>query len=338
MPHQRNRFPKRIINGSWQYAGGHGRVTQAEALKTFRYAVEQGLNYFDTADIYTGVEELLGTFIRRNKKIADRIHVHTKFVPDKDVLPVVDRRYVEKAIDRSLKRLHKDRIDLVQFHWWNYRVDRFVEVAGYLDGLRRKGKIRRIGVTNFDVSHLKKILDAGISVVSNQVQFSLLDHRPEHGMTRFAKRNDIDLLCYGTLAGGYFSEQFLGNRKPTNPPNRSLVKYGLIINEFGGWPLYQKLLRVLNDIATKHRVSIANVAAKYVLEQESVTAVIIAARAKEHIHENVKVPRLKLDREDHDLIGNVLKRSKWRDGEIYDRERDPRSRHYRIMKYNLSQV
>ena len=90
------------------------------------------------------------------------IQIHTKYVPDLDMLDKVDFQYTEKIIDRSLRRLNRDVLDMVQFHWWDYDVPGCVETAGYLCRLKEKGKIRNISVTNFDTAHLAELVDAGI--------------------------------------------------------------------------------------------------------------------------------------------------------------------------------
>ena len=116
---------------------------------------EAGIDTFDCADIYTGVEELIGAFrpeyARRHGAAAlRRVKVHTKCVPDLDRLASIDRAYVRAIVDRSLKRLACERLDLVQFHWWDYAVPGCVEAAFWLDELRREGKIDLLGGTNFD--------------------------------------------------------------------------------------------------------------------------------------------------------------------------------------------
>ncbi len=84
----------------------------------------------------------------------------------------------------------------------------------HLEGLRKAGKIRHIALTNFDVPHLQQILDAGVQIVSNQVQYSVLDRRPEQGMATFCEAHGIALLCYGTIAGGFLTERYLDEPEP----------------------------------------------------------------------------------------------------------------------------
>ena len=178
---------------------------------------------------------------------ADPVQVHTKYVPDLDRLPTHSRADVTRGIDRSLARLGVDRLDLVQLHWWDYDVPGYVEAAAWLDDMRRAGKIRHLGLTNFDQQRLREIVAAGIPIVSHQVQYSVLDRRPAERDGRTVRATDgIGLLCYGALAGGFLSKRYLGRADPTPPlENRSLVKYRLIIDEFGGWDRFQNLLAAL---------------------------------------------------------------------------------------------
>ena len=157
----------RIINGGWQLSAGHGRaqIDKEAFFDDMLCLVEAGFTSFDCADIYTGVEELLGGFVQEyRRRTGDtelrNLQIHTKFVPDSDMLPNITKAYVAGVIDRSLKRLCVERLDLVQFHWWDYEIRRYIDAAGWLLDLQHEGKIRHLGVTNFDVEHLRHIVDA----------------------------------------------------------------------------------------------------------------------------------------------------------------------------------
>ena len=124
------------------------------------------------------------------------------------------RDVVERAVDRSLTRMGVEALDLLQFHWWEYGDDRYLEALGHLDDMRREGKIRHLGLTNFDTEHLGRILDAGIPVVSNQVQYSLVDRRPAARMAAVCEARGVGLLTYGTVCGGLLSERYSGQPEP----------------------------------------------------------------------------------------------------------------------------
>ncbi|OGE32326.1 aldo/keto reductase [Candidatus Daviesbacteria bacterium RIFCSPHIGHO2_02_FULL_36_13] len=323
----------KILKGGWQLAGGHGPIDRKSAIEDMPIFVQTGITTFDFGDIYTGVEELIGEFIRQHG--AKDVQLHTKYVPDLDTLPSVDRPYTERVIDRSLSRLGIDTLDLVQFHWWDYSVPRYIDVAQHLVDLQRSGKIRNIGVTNFDVPRLKELVEAGIPIVTNQVQYSVLDQRPEHGMVEFCQQQGIKLLCYGTVAGGFLSERYLGVPEPREPlENRSLTKYKLIVDDFGGWELFQEMLTTLAIVAKKHRVSMTNVATRFVLDKPQVAGIIIGARNTNHLEDNLRVFDFDLDEEDNRLLESVIRKSPGIQGDTYALERDINDRHGRIMHYN----
>jgi aryl-alcohol dehydrogenase-like predicted oxidoreductase len=326
----------RIIKGGWHLAGDHGPIDPDQAQRDMAAFVDAGITTFDCADIYTGVEQLIGSFRRAYPSHAKRVQVHTKFVPDLSDLQVADRAYVETIIDRSLTRLGQERLDLVQFHWWDYSIPRFVEVAFELDRLRRAGKIARIGLTNFDVPHVAQLVDAGVPVASHQIQYSLLDDRPNLGMVEYCGSKGIALLCYGTVSGGFLSERWLGKPAPRDLSNRSLIKYKLIVDDFGGWDLFQDLLRVLQRIALKHGVDIASVASRAILDRSQVAAAIVGAINTSHLAAHAKIGALLLDADDLSSIDAVTRRRRGPLGDIYQLERDRTGPHGRIMRYELN--
>ena len=332
----------RIILGGWQFAGGHGPVDKNLALQDMAAFARAGITTFDCADIYTGVEELIGKFIRKNKSAFNSgslppIQIHTKYVPDLENLPSLTKTNTEAIIDRSLKRLGIERLDLVQFHWWDYSVSGYIEAASHLLELMWTGKIRYIGATNFDAFYLKKMLEAGIPIVSNQIQYSVLDHRPEGKMVKLAQDYSFSLLCYGTIAGGFLSDRWLHTIEPLQSlENRSLIKYRLIIEEFGGFDLFQNLLATLRKIADKYNVDIAEVAARYIIQKPAVGGIIIGARNTCHLEKIKKIGSFKLEEEDLHIIHSVVDRAQGVSGPVFGLERDRTGPHGEIMKYNLN--
>lgn len=332
----------RVIRGGWQLAGGHGDVDRQAAVDDLMATAEAGITTFDCADIYTGVEEIIGAFRaaygkRHGAQALSNIRVHTKFVPDLEVLPTISKAYVEKVIDTSLARLRIERLDLVQFHWWDYAQPGWLETAGWLDELRRAGKIERISGTNFDAAHIEAIADTGVPVTSVQVQYSLLDDRPARRMSDAAAHLSFKLLCYGTVAGGFLSDRWLGKAEPAEPlENRSLTKYKLIIDDAGGWDWFQSLLSALRKVADRHGSDIATVASRAVLGFDHVAGVIVGARNRAHLDANLAIGALRLDDADMAVLAPVLAGRRALDGEVYELERDRTGRHGAIMKYNLN--
>ncbi len=235
----------------------------------------------------------------------------TKWVPR----PMyISRAVVEQAINISLRRMGVERLDMLQFHWWDYSDQGYLDALKHLADLCAAGKIRYLGLTNFDTRRLELIVKAGIPVVSNQVQFSLVDRRPEIKMLKFCREHQISLLTYGTLCGGLLSEKYLNQPEPSPYAldTASLRKYKQMIDQWGGWALFQELLTALHQIAAKHGTSIANVAVRYILDKPTVAGVIAGVRLglSEHRADTARVFDLTLEAADVDHIHAITSRSR----------------------------
>ncbi|MCY4168642.1 MAG: aldo/keto reductase [Rhodobacter sp.] len=331
----------RIIKGGWQLSGDHGAVDADRAIFDMVRFVDAGVIAFDCADIYAGVEEMIGRFRAvlartRGRDALDRVKVHTKYVPDRDSLAGLTLRDVEASIDRSLMRLGLDRLDLVQFHWWDYAVSGYVDAAAHLGALRDKGKIDLIGVTNFDAERLAELCGA-IDVATAQVQYSLLDRRASEDFAALAKGKQVSLFAYGVLAGGFLSDVWLGRPDPGfDFDNRSLVKYRLIIEEFGGWALFQDLLATLRAVADRNGSDVSAVALRITLDSPDVAATIVGSRYANRLRRILRAFEIELGSGDRREIEAVRRRSTGPRGPVYGLEREVDGRHGRIMKYNLN--
>ena len=326
----------RVAKGNWQLAAKHGApYAQSDAVEDMRRFVEAGIDTFDCADHYVGVEETIGVFRRRYPELARTLRVFTKYAPDMASLARLQRGDVERAVHTSLERLGVEQLDLVQFHWWDYDIPGCVQAMQWLQECRRAGKIAHLGTTNFNVARLREIVDGGVELLTNQLQYSLLDHRPEDAMAAFCREHGIQLLCYGTIAGGFLSDRWLGQPDPVPPyANRSLVKYRLIIEEFGGWEAYQALLRTLAGIAGKHGSSISAVAARHVLDRPQVAAALVGAKDSRHLEDTLAIFSLQLDAEDRARLAAHTAAAPGPRGDCYDLERDKESIHAKIMQMN----
>jgi aryl-alcohol dehydrogenase-like predicted oxidoreductase len=258
-------------------------------------------------------------------------------VPDINLLSEVDYAYTEKIIDRSLKRLGRDTLDLVQFHWWDYDVPGCLETAGYLAQLKDKGKIRNVAVTNFDTEHFAQLIDAGIPIVSFQSQYSVFDRRPEKKLLEYCKSKNVPLLCYGTISGGFLAEKWIG-KLSADPETRSQVKYLQVIEDTLGWDGYQELLLLLDKIAKNHAVKIAHIAAKYILNQSGVGAAIIGVRNSNHVESNALIFSFDLEETEIQEIKKFLDNYKIVEGEPFEQERTVGSKYRNIMKMNLNET
>jgi aryl-alcohol dehydrogenase-like predicted oxidoreductase len=213
----------------------------------------------------------------------------------------------------------------------------WLDAAQHLGDLQRAGAIRHLGLTNFDTAHVAAVLDAGVPIVSHQVQVSLLDRRALRDMATLCTAHEIGLLAYGALAGGFFHERWLGAPEPQAPfENRSLVKYKLIIDEFGGWDAFQQLLAAMSDIARAHDRTIGAVAVRAVLDEPAVAAVIVGARHAQHLPATLSALTFTLTDTERATLRALIDAAPGPAGDVYGLERDPGGPHAGIMRYNLN--
>ncbi len=292
----------RVLTGLWQIAdlersGPLDVETTARAMSAY---VEAGFTTFDMADHYGSAEDIAGAFATRTDT---EIQLLTKWVPKPGSYSPEE---VRGAVKTSLDRLQVEAIDLLQFHAWRYSDPAWLDCLFALEELRTEGLIRHLGLTNFDAAHLDMVASSGIGVATNQVSYSLIDQRAAGAMTDVCRKHGVQLLAFGTLAGGLLTERWLGADDPGDVGLKtwSEMKYRRFIEAAGGWGRFQALLGTLDEVAVKHDVSMANVVARVILDRPAVAGVIIGARLgrSEHIEDNLRLSELSLDDEDREAI------------------------------------
>jgi aryl-alcohol dehydrogenase-like predicted oxidoreductase len=303
----------RVLNGMWQVAGGHGRIDRAKALDSMHAHVADGFTTWDLADHYGPAEDLVGAYRRRYSSppgALPNLQFLTKWVPRPGPMT---GSVVADAVATSRRRMETDTLDLLQFHWWEYSDRRYLDALAHLAELRDAGAIRHLGLTNFDTERLAHIRERGIAIVSNQVQFSLIDRRPEVRMAPWCRERGVHLLAYGALCGGLLSDKYLGQPEPRGSAldTVSLQKYKRMVDAWGGWRLFQELLTVLRSIAARQGVSVATVSVRWVLDRPAVAGVIVGRRLglTDHRAENANVFAVSLDAEDQARIEEVASKS-----------------------------
>ncbi|KAF3772885.1 Flagellar radial spoke protein 5 [Nymphaea thermarum] len=302
----------RVLNGMWQTSGGWGRIDRDGAVDAMLRYTDAGLTTFDMADHYGPAEDLYGMFINRVRRerpaeLLNDVKGLTKWVPP----PVkMTSSYVRDSINVSRKRMDVACLDMLQFHWWDYSNSGYLDALRHLTDLKEEGKIKTVALTNFDTERLHIILENGIPIVSNQVQHSVVDMRPQQRMAELCQLTGVKLITYGTVMGGLLSEKFLDTNisipfaaPPLNTP--SLQKYKRMVDAWGGWSLFQVLLQTLKKVASKHGVSIPTVA-------PSVAGSMIGVRLglSQHIEDSLAIFSLELDEEDKSSIDSVSKQGR----------------------------
>ncbi|MEZ4417697.1 MAG: aldo/keto reductase [Gemmatimonadota bacterium] len=297
----------RLITGLWQIADmerGGAPVDTARAAAAMRAYAAKGLTTFDMADHYGSAEVVAGHLLALAG--GPTLQLLTKWVP----APGSGSRHtVREAVERACRRLRTDQLDLLQYHAWNYADPRYLDDLFWLQELRDEGLIAHLGLTNVDAAHLRVVRASGVEIVSDQVCWSLLDNRPSRRLAPWCAENGVGLLCYGTVAGGFLSERWLGVAEPDweRSGTWSQMKYGRFLRAAGGWQGLQRLLAAAQEVARRHGVSVANVACRWVLQQPAVAGIIVGARLgeSEHIEENLRVFGFELDAADLDLLSEA---------------------------------
>lgn len=286
----------RVIIGCWQLLERHN--DRAKAVNTLTAYAQNGFTVFDTADIYGQSESILGEF-RKKWSAANldgpRLRFFTKYVTDNPGAPEANR-----INEQSLRNLGVDAADLVQFHWWSLSKDgsdkTFLDAGRQLSRLKKEGKIVHLAGCNMDTTNLKLLVDDGMIVEANQVQYSLLDRRPEWRMLKYCKEQGIKLTVFGAVAGGLLSDSFLGLSQSALAKKLDSVSrrmYSQSLKRWSSsWDLFQQLLKVLKSIgqAKTPPLTIATVACAWVLRRlddiGAGGALILGVRDAGHLDEH----------------------------------------------------
>jgi len=320
----------RIVTGLWQVAdmerGDQDLDLEIAGQALAEYA-DAGFDTFDMADHYGSAELIAGhclNLIDRRRAGTSLPRVFTKWCPTPGPMT---REIVRAGVQRSMDRLDVEKIDLLQFHWWTFEHTAYLDAMRELQVMKEEGLIGNIGVTNFNTDHLRVLVSEGIEIITNQICFSLLDRRAADEMSTFCLQNDIKLLTYGTLAGGFLTDKWLGepNKFAEDIEDWSKMKYRRFIDSVGGWDVLQNILKALSHVANKHNVSVANVATRWVLQQPAVGAIIVGARLGESQHrdDNLNILSFALDDGDMKLISDAYASSLRIPGDCGDEYRRP---------------
>jgi len=290
--------------------------TEAEGHEQMDYAVEQGINFFDTAELYPvpfdinkqgDTEKIIGTWLKRHHN-RDRVVLATKILGPrefvKNVRPTIDfsKASLEDAIHKSLIRLQTDYIDLYQLHWpdrntnffglldykhkeneaWS---DNFNETLHNLEVFVKQGKIREIGVSNETaygvMRYTEEARKGAIKIKTVQNPYSLLNRKDEIGLTEAMLREDIGLLAYSPLGFGQLTGKYL-NETPKNGRVTQFPQFSRYHNEKSF-----EATRAYDKIAKKHDLSLTQMSLAFINQQDFITTTIIGASTTEQLKENI---------------------------------------------------
>jgi aryl-alcohol dehydrogenase-like predicted oxidoreductase/enamine deaminase RidA (YjgF/YER057c/UK114 family) len=315
----------RLVCGLWQVADiekDGSTIDPEQGANALEAYASVGFDTFDMADHYGSAEIITGHLLKRYAPSPARPRAFTKWCPEPGPMT---RDVVRRGVEERLQRLGVDKVDLLQFHWWTFEHPAWLDALHEMQAMKNEGLIGALGLTNFDAAHLAVALADGIEIASNQVSFSLVDRRAAGSLSDLCARTGVKLLAYGTLCGGFLSEKWLGEPEPASIADWSRSKYKRFIDVAGGWSAYQGILRAASEIAKKHKVSISNVASRWVLEHPAVAATIVGARLgeSEHRGDNLNVFHFSLDDEDKALLEAAFAETHPIPGDCGDEYRKP---------------
>jgi aryl-alcohol dehydrogenase-like predicted oxidoreductase len=295
-----------VALGTMQFGGkmNMGNLGQEDATRMVKLALDRGINFIDTADVYSlgESETLVGNAL---KGVRDEIVLATKVR-----LPMSEnfnrsgatRVNIMREVEGSLRRLQTDYIDLYQVHGWDSNTP-IEETLRTLDDLVRQGKVRYIGLSNLMSwqAATAVLLQAQLRLekyVTAQMYYSLVGRGLEYEFQSFAEYHNIGILVWSPLAGGFLS----GKYSRTNP-----APAGTRFAEAGNFVPFDKdmgyrVVEALKEVASRHDASPARVALSWVLGRPAVSSVIVAARKAEQLEDNLRAVDLQLSDDDVRLL------------------------------------
>ncbi len=304
-----------ICLGAMTFASGEGmwsaigKMDQSTADALVRDSIDRGVNFFDTANVYSAgrSEILLGQAFRNPGLSRDQFVLATKVLgrtgPGFNQLGL-SRYHIFHALDASLGRLQLDHVDLYQIHG-DDPLTPLEETLDALDDCVRAGKVRYIGVSNHAGWHIAKAL--GISArhgfarfQSVQAYYSLVGRDIEREIVPLASDQRLAILPWSPLAGGFLTGKFSRDGKGPQDARRSSFDFPPIDRERAF-----RIIDALRPIAKGHDASVARVALAWLLHQPHVTSVIIGARTREQLLDNLGAADLKLSADELATLDSV---------------------------------
>ncbi|MFH1856015.1 MAG: aldo/keto reductase [Candidatus Omnitrophota bacterium] len=296
------KIPKANLNvsvislGTWVFGGGEwGPADEKECVESVNAALECGINLIDTAPVYGGglSEQIVGKAIKGER---DKVIIATKcglIGRGKNMRIDLTPRSIREEIEGSLKRLGMDYVDIYQCHWPDENTP-VEETMAEMLRLKKEGKIKHIGVSNFDLPLLEKaIAVAEIAVVQNH--YSLLERSIEKDFLPFCEKNEIGVLSYGSLGGGILTGKYAKQPSIGKGDARSFFYKFYKGEEFAK---SLKVINVLKEISSKNGKPLNQIALNWINQKKGVVCAIAGGRNRDQARMNALSADWLLDEED----------------------------------------
>jgi len=299
----------RIALGCMSYGTPAWRpwVLDAEAAKPFfQRAVELGINFFDTADMYSlGVsEEVTGRWVREFTRLDETVIASKVYFPmsDRPNMAGLSRKHIVQACEASLRRLGVETIDLYQIHRFDRRTP-LEETLGALDQLVRQGKVRYLGASSMYAYQLMKALslserEGWARFISMQNHYNLIYREEEREMLPLCEEEGLGVIPWSPLARGILA----GNRSPDSEPTTTRGATDGLDKLWYGHPSDWKVVDALKEVAKGRGLSPAQIALAWIASRPVVTAPILGATKLEHLDAAVSALDIKLTQEEAERL------------------------------------
>ncbi|MFW6381736.1 MAG: aldo/keto reductase, partial [Bacillota bacterium] len=295
--------------GTWAIGSDfYGRVDDKQSIKALRQGMESGINLIDTAPAYGDghSEEVVGKAIEGYR---DRVIIATKcgtYRQGKDFIRDLKPSTIRKQLETSLSRLGVDTIDLYQIHWPDEDTPLSESVAE-LDKLKKEGKFRYLGVSNFDTELLSEIMEM-TDIVSLQPQYSILNREIEDKILPFCRQHNLGIMAYGSLGGGILTGKYTDRNTPPqlDKDDRRTEFYPYFKQPY--WEQVVDLVDLLKEIANKHSSPIAQVSLNWVRQQPGVTTALVGVKNEAQAKENAAAGDWKLSESELSSINEAYRR------------------------------
>lgn len=285
--------------GMWANMGQLGQ-TEAEAL--IRRAIDHGINFLDTADVYSSgaSEEMVGQSLKNIGIRREEIVIATKVFGTMGAGPNergASRGHILDAVRASLKRLQVDHIDLYQLHGID-ELTPIEEIVRALETLVQQGYVRYVGVSNWMAWQVARAIGIAerlgfAKIATTQSYYTIAGRDIERELVPLLKAEKTGLLVWSPLAGGLLSGKFGRDQAVADGSRRTTFNFPPVDMERG-----YAVIDLLRDIAQARNATVAQVALSWLLHQPHVTSVILGAKRVEQLDENVGAVTLKLDEND----------------------------------------
>jgi aryl-alcohol dehydrogenase-like predicted oxidoreductase len=292
-----------ICLGTWVFGGDlWGEVDDNVSENVVKEAIDKGVNFVDTAPIYGAgrSETVIGRAIKGKR---DKVVLATKCglkIKGHRIEVDLSSRFIREDIENSLRRLDVDAIDLYQCHWPDNRIS-FDETFGELNKLVKEGKVKHIGISNFDARQTVAACERA-EVITNQVQYSLLDRRIEDELVPVLNKKNISTLPYGVLGGGILTGKY---RTPPEIKPGEVKDFFYKFYKEPEWSKAMKLVSLMDEIAEKHDASDSHVAINWMLSHKEVASCIVGCRTPQQLDENLKALDWELSKGDAAKLSDI---------------------------------